>query len=90
MEKRPFPSRRPRAFASEVVTRLLEPINVQKGDDLPVSAFLGYEDGSMDMGLTAWEKRNIAVRVPRWSAERCLQSNRCAFVCPTPSCAPLC
>jgi len=68
--------------APDVVTRLLEPINAQKGDELPVSAFLGYEDGRMDMGLTAWEKRDIAVRVPRWDATKCLQCNRCSFVCP--------
>ena len=72
----------PRADAPAVVTRLLDPLNAQKGDDLPVSAFLGYEDGQMDMGLTAWEKRDIAVHVPRWSAEACVQCNRCSFVCP--------
>ncbi|MBQ4616467.1 MAG: pyruvate:ferredoxin (flavodoxin) oxidoreductase, partial [Mailhella sp.] len=65
-----------------VVTDLLEPINAQRGDELPVSAFLGYEDGQMEMGLTAWEKRDIAVRVPHWDAKKCIQCNRCAFVCP--------
>ncbi len=71
-----------RTHAPAVVTDLLDPINAQRGDDLPVSAFLGYEDGQMDVGLTAWEKRDIAVRVPRWDAEHCLQCNRCSFVCP--------
>ncbi|MBQ3270429.1 MAG: pyruvate:ferredoxin (flavodoxin) oxidoreductase [Clostridia bacterium] len=66
----------------EVVTKLLEPINAQKGDDLPVSAFAGYEDGVMDMGLTAFEKRGIATRVPVWDGEKCLQCNKCAYVCP--------
>ena len=65
-----------------VVRGLLDPINAQRGDALPVSAFLGYEDGRMDMGLTAWEKRDIAVRVPRWDAQKCVQCNRCSFVCP--------
>ncbi len=65
-----------------VVTRLLDPINAQKGDELPVSAFRGYEDGVMDMGLTAFEKRGIAVRVPVWDAEKCIQCNRCSYVCP--------
>ena len=65
-----------------VVTDILEPINRQKGDDLPVSAFLRYKDGVMDMGLTAFEKRGIAVRVPVWDPAKCLQCNRCAFVCP--------
>ncbi len=66
----------------EVVTRLLDPINLQKGDDLPVSAFKGYEDGVMDMGLTAYEKRGIATRVPVWDAQKCIQCNKCAYVCP--------
>lgn len=71
-----------RIGAPSVVTALLDPINAQKGDDLPVSAFLGYEDGQMDMGLTAWEKRDIAIRVPQWNAAACVQCNRCSFVCP--------
>ena len=66
----------------EVVTKLLDPINAQKGDDLPVSAFAGYEDGVMDMGLTAYEKRGIATRVPVWDADKCIQCNRCSYVCP--------
>ncbi|MBR4459145.1 MAG: pyruvate:ferredoxin (flavodoxin) oxidoreductase [Clostridia bacterium] len=65
-----------------VVKNLLEPINAQKGDDLPVSAFLDYKDGVMAMGMTAYEKRGIAVRVPVWDSEKCLQCNKCAFVCP--------
>ena len=65
-----------------VVTKLLEPINAQKGDDLPVSAFAGYEDGVMDMGLTAYEKRGIATRVPVWDGEKCIQCNKCSYVCP--------
>ncbi len=65
-----------------VVENILRPVNVQKGDDLPVSAFAGYEDGVIDMGLTAYEKRGIAVKTPAWNAEACIQCNRCAFVCP--------
>ena len=65
-----------------VVKNILEPINAQKGDDLPVSAFRGYEDGSIDVGLTAYEKRNIAAKVPAWNSEACLQCNRCSLVCP--------
>ncbi len=65
-----------------VVEKLLRPINRQKGDDLPVSAFLGYEDGEIDMGLTAYEKRNIAVKIPKWNQDRCIQCNRCSLVCP--------
>ena len=65
-----------------VVENILRPVNAQKGDDLPVSAFVGYEDGVIDMGLTAYEKRGIAVKTPAWKAEACIQCNRCAFVCP--------
>ena len=66
----------------DVVKRFLIPINKQKGDDLPVSAFEGYEDGHIDMGLTAFEKRGIAVNVPEWDPAKCLQCNRCSLVCP--------
>ena len=65
-----------------VVRNLLEPINAQKGDDLPVSAFTNYTDGTLDMGLTAFEKRGIAVKVPVWNADKCIQCNRCSLVCP--------
>ncbi len=65
-----------------VVTGILEPINKQKGDDLPVSAFKGYEDGRIDLGLTAYEKRGIALNVPVWDAQKCIQCNKCALVCP--------
>ncbi|MBP5749177.1 MAG: pyruvate:ferredoxin (flavodoxin) oxidoreductase, partial [Firmicutes bacterium] len=72
----------PKKDLPDVVRRLLNPINAQKGDDLPVSSFKDYENGNIDMGLTAYEKRGIAVMVPRWNAEKCVQCNRCALVCP--------
>ena len=65
-----------------VVRNILEPINKQKGDDLPVSTFIGYEDGTIDLGLTAYEKRRIAVKIPVWDKDKCLQCNKCSFVCP--------
>ncbi len=65
-----------------VVKNLADPINRQKGDDLPVSAFKGYEDGVIDMGLTAYEKRGIAIQVPVWDPAKCLQCNQCSLVCP--------
>ena len=65
-----------------VVKNILQPINKQKGDDLPVSAFKDYEDGHIDMGLTAYEKRGIAVKIPQWDSTKCIQCNRCALVCP--------
>ena len=70
------------ASVPAVVRNILEPINAQKGDELPVSAFLPYVDGCMEYGLTAFEKRGIAVRLPRWDAQKCIQCNRCALVCP--------
>lgn len=66
----------------DVVRNILFPINRQKGDDLPVSTFKGYEDGTIDVGLTAYEKRAIAVNVPEWDSSKCLQCNQCSFVCP--------
>jgi len=65
-----------------IVKNILRPINDQKGDDLPVSAFTEYVDGCMEYGLTAFEKRGIAVKLPKWHSDKCVQCNRCAFVCP--------
>jgi len=58
------------------------PINAMKGDELPVSAFLGREDGTFEAGTTAYEKRGIAVHVPEWHEEHCIQCNQCSYVCP--------
>ena len=66
------------AFINEVV----RPINAQNGDLLPVSAFKGYEDGTWPQGTSAYEKRGVAPFVPVWDAEKCIQCNKCAFVCP--------
>ena len=66
----------------DVVKNILFPINRQKGDDLPVSSLMDYRDGHIDMGLTAFEKRGIATHIPRWDADKCIQCNRCALVCP--------
>ena len=71
-----------KAEVPPVVKNLLEPINAQKGDDLPVSAFKGYEDGTIELGLTAWEKRGIATHVPVWDPAKCIQCNQCSLVCP--------
>ena len=65
-----------------VVTNILDPINMQKGDDLPVSAFAPYVDGMINLGLTAYEKRGIATQVPVWDPDKCLQCNKCSYVCP--------
>jgi len=65
-----------------IVKNLLDPINRQQGDKLPVSAFVGYEDGTVELGLTAYEKRAIATFVPEWDPKKCIQCNRCSYVCP--------
>ncbi|MFV0439700.1 MAG: pyruvate:ferredoxin (flavodoxin) oxidoreductase [Lachnospirales bacterium] len=64
------------------VTSILNPVNAQKGDFLPVSTFIGHEDGTVPNGTAAYEKRNIAVMVPKWNKDNCIQCNQCAYVCP--------
>lgn len=66
----------------EFVRKIVEPINGLKGDDLPVSAFNGREDGTWENGTAAYEKRGIAVNVPEWQIANCIQCNQCAYVCP--------
>jgi pyruvate-ferredoxin/flavodoxin oxidoreductase len=66
----------------EFITKVVEPVNNLRGDDLPVSAFLGREDGTWDNGTAAYEKRGIAVNVPKWIADNCIQCNQCSYVCP--------
>ena len=66
----------------DFIKNIAEPINAQKGDDLPVSAFVGREDGTFPAGTTAYEKRGVAVTVPEWIADNCIQCNQCAYVCP--------
>jgi len=66
----------------DFIRNVVEPINALKGDDLPVSAFLGREDGTFPAGTTEYEKRGIAVNVPEWIPENCIQCNQCAYVCP--------
>ena len=64
------------------VSDILLPMNLQKGDDIPVSAFVGMEDGTFPLGTSKYEKRGIAVDVPVWDADKCIQCNQCSFVCP--------
>ena len=64
------------------IKNIVEPINAQKGFDLPVSAFEGMEDGTFIPGTAAYEKRGIAINVPEWQQDKCIQCNQCAYVCP--------
>ena len=66
----------------EFIEKILEPMNRQNGDSLPVSSFVGIEDGTFPMGTTAYEKRGIAINVPKWDVDKCIQCNQCSFVCP--------
>ena len=66
----------------EFIKNVLIPMNAQQGDKLPVSTFLGREDGAFPHGTAAYEKRGIAVNVPEWNSENCIQCNQCAYVCP--------
>jgi pyruvate-ferredoxin/flavodoxin oxidoreductase len=66
----------------DFVKNVVEPINNLAGDDLPVSAFAGREDGTFPAGTSQYEKRGIAVNVPEWIGENCIQCNQCAYVCP--------
>lgn len=66
----------------DFVKNIVVPINAQAGDDIPVSAFKGREDGTWDRGTTKFEKRGVAATVPVWKMENCIQCNQCAYVCP--------
>lgn len=66
----------------EFVENVLRVVNAQKGDELPVSAFVGREDGHFPPGLSKYEKRGIAINVPNWDLDTCIQCNQCSLACP--------
>lgn len=66
----------------DFVTNVADIMNRHEGDTLPVSAFLDHSDGSFPLGTSAYEKRGIALSVPEWKIENCIQCNQCSFVCP--------
>ena len=65
-----------------MVKNIMEPVAKMDGDSLPVSAFVNHADGTFEQGAAAYEKRGVAVMVPQWLPENCIQCNRCAYVCP--------
>ena len=71
-----------RADAVKFVNTIQAKVTSQEGNNLPVSAFADYVDGTTPSGTSAYEKRGIAVNVPVWNPENCIQCNRCSFVCP--------
>ncbi|MBW4829563.1 MAG: pyruvate:ferredoxin (flavodoxin) oxidoreductase [Clostridiaceae bacterium] len=70
------------ADVPEFIKDVLIPMNRQEGDKLPVSTFVDKEDGVFPHGTAAYEKRGIAVNIPEWQIDNCIQCNQCAFVCP--------
>ncbi len=77
-----------RADLVKFVNTIVTPVSQMQGDSLPVSAFKGMEDGTFPQGSSAYEKRGVAVDVPVWFEQNCIQCNTCAFVCPHASIRP--
>ena len=71
------------------VNEILIPTSSYKGNNLPVSAFVNYADGTLPLGSAAYEKRGVAIDVPCWTSENCIQCNFCAFVCPHAAIRPV-
>ncbi len=71
------------------IANRLKPMNAQEGDAIPVSEFVELADGTFENGSSAYEKRGIAVNVPEWLSENCIQCNQCSFVCPHAAIRPV-
>ena len=71
-----------RQAAVDFVNNIQAKVSAQEGNTLPVSAFKDYVDGTTPSGTSAYEKRGIAVNIPVWNPENCIQCNRCSYVCP--------
>lgn len=66
----------------DFIKKIQRPMARHEGDELPVSAFNGMEDGTFPLGTTSYEKRGIAVMVPEWQIDKCIQCNQCSYICP--------
>ena len=73
----------------EFISKIVEPVNAQAGNKLPVSTFLGMEDGTFETGTSRYEKRGVAVNVPVWDIDKCIQCNQCSLVCPHAAIRPV-
>ncbi len=71
------------------IKNIVEPVNAQAGNKLPVSTFVGMEDGTFETGTSRFEKRGVAVNVPVWIEENCIQCNQCSLVCPHAAIRPV-
>lgn len=72
----------PEEGMSEYVRKIMRPLLAGKGNDLPVSVFREWADGGMPVGTSRYERRGVAVCVPKWNPEACMQCNQCSLVCP--------
>ncbi len=73
----------------DFIKNILRVMNRQEGDSIPVSAFIGAEDGTFPQGTAAYEKRGIAINVPEWQKDNCIQCNQCSYVCPHAAIRPV-
>ncbi|MDD6311428.1 MAG: pyruvate:ferredoxin (flavodoxin) oxidoreductase, partial [Firmicutes bacterium] len=67
---------------TDYINNILKPTNSMNGDNIPVSAFIGLENGVVPAGTSAFEKRGIAIEIPKWDASKCMQCNWCSYICP--------
>ncbi|MDU1321076.1 MAG: pyruvate:ferredoxin (flavodoxin) oxidoreductase [Clostridium botulinum] len=77
-ETKPAPIKKEPDF----IKKIQRPMSRHEGDELPVSAFNGMEDGTFPLGTTSYEKRGIAVMIPEWQIDKCIQCNQCSYICP--------
>ncbi|MCI7302687.1 MAG: pyruvate:ferredoxin (flavodoxin) oxidoreductase [Clostridiales Family XIII bacterium] len=73
----------------DFIKKVVIPMNRQEGDAIPVSAFIGREDGTWPAGTTKYEKRGAAVDIPKWNGDKCIQCNQCSYVCPHAAIRPI-
>ncbi|MGN1092654.1 MAG: pyruvate:ferredoxin (flavodoxin) oxidoreductase, partial [Monoglobaceae bacterium] len=73
----------------DFIKNLVDPVNAQRGNKLPVSVFEGREDGTFETGTSRYEKRGVAVLVPQWQKDNCIQCNQCSLVCPHAAIRPI-
>ncbi len=73
----------------DFIKNIVDPVNGQRGNKLPVSVFNGREDGTFETGTSRYEKRGVAVLVPEWNKDTCIQCNQCSLVCPHAAIRPV-
>ena len=73
----------------DFIKNIVQPVNAQAGNKLPVSTFAGIEDGTFETGTSRYEKRGVAVNVPAWDISKCIQCNQCSLVCPHAAIRPV-